>query len=146
MSRVTGIFVNGPLWLTAACTAVLLACGSREVSRAPSAADSASSAGDSVPTASPTKPPDSLVATAPGGVQIWFTLAREAQGDDGSHCIDRTLEIRRNGKRVPVPLLYTATAPEVVNDSTIRARLSFRCKPGDAYLVDLRSGHPSRER
>jgi hypothetical protein len=120
-------------------TAVLLACGGREASRASSAGDSASSA-------PATKPADSLVATAPGGVQIWFTLAREGQGEDGSQCIDRTLEIRRDGKRVPVPLLYTATAPEVVNDSTIRARLSFRCKPGDAYLVDLRSGRPTRER
>jgi hypothetical protein len=79
-------------------------------------------------------------------VQVWFTLARVGQAEDGSRCIDRTLEIRRNGARVPVPLLYTASAPELVNDSTIRARLSFRCKPGDAYLVDLRSGRPTRER
>jgi hypothetical protein len=56
------------------------------------------------------------------------------------------MEIRRGGTRVQVPLLYTATAPELVNDSTIRARLSNRCVPGDAYLVDLRTGHPVRER
>lgn len=139
MNRATGMVLKGLLRVTPVCTAVLLGCGGREVSRTPSA-------GDSAPAASPAKPPDSLVATAPGGVQIWFTLAREGQGEDGSHCIDRTLEIRRDGKRVPVPLLYTATAPEVVNDSTVRARLSFRCKPGDAYLVDLRSGRPTRER
>lgn len=139
MSRAIGVLLKALFRVMPACTAVLLACGGREVSRAPSA-------GDSAPSASSTKPPDSLVATAPGGVQVWFTLAREGQGEDGSHCIDRTLEIRRDGKRVPVPLLYTATAPEVVNDSTIRARLSFRCKPGDAYLVDLRSGRPTRER
>jgi hypothetical protein len=139
MSRAASVLFNSLLRITPVSTAVLLACGGREVSRAPSA-------GDSAPSASATKPADSLVATAPGGVQIWFTLAREGQGEHGSHCIDRTLEIRRDGKRVPVPLLYTATAPEVVNDSTIRARLSFRCKPGDAYLVDLRSGRPTRER
>jgi hypothetical protein len=118
---------------------VLIACGGREVKREGSAGDSAASP-------PPPKPHDSLVATAPGGVQVWFTLAREGQGEDGSHCIDRTLEIRRGESRVPVPLLYTATAPEVVNDSTIRARLSFRCRPGDAYLVDLRTGRPTRER
>lgn len=91
-------------------------------------------------------PADSLVATAPGGVEIWFTLAREATAADGTTCTDRALEIRREGKRVPVPLLYTGTTPEIVNDSTMRARLSDRCAPGDAYLVDLRTGRPVRER
>ena len=91
-------------------------------------------------------PADSLVATAPGGVEVWFTLAREGKAADGTPCTDRTMEIRRGGTRVPVPLLYTGTAPELVNDSTIRARLSNQCVPGDAYLVDLRSGRPVRER
>jgi len=91
-------------------------------------------------------PPDSLVATAPGGVEIWFTLSRQAKAADGAPCIDRTIEIRRGGTRIPVPLLYTGAVPELVNDSTIRARLSNLCVPGDAYLVDLRSGRPVRER
>jgi hypothetical protein len=89
---------------------------------------------------------DTLVATAPGGVEIWFTLSREAVAADGTRCTDRTIEIRRGGSRVPVPLLYTGAVPELVNDSTIRARLSNQCVPGDAYLVDLRSGRPVRER
>jgi hypothetical protein len=91
-------------------------------------------------------PAESLVATVPGGVEIWFTLAREAKAADGTPCTDRTIEIRRGDTRVPVPLLYTGSAPEVVNDSTIRARLSNQCVPGDAYLVDLRTGRPVRER
>ena len=91
-------------------------------------------------------PADTLVGTAPGGVEIWFTLSRESVAADGTHCIDRTIEIRRGGSRVQVPLLYTGAVPELVNDSTIRARLSNRCAPGDAYLVDLRSGRPVRER
>jgi hypothetical protein len=91
-------------------------------------------------------PPDSLVATAPGGVQVWFTLARRATSPDGTRCIDRTIEIRRGDTRVQVPLLYTGTAPELVNDSTLRARLSNQCRPGDAYLVDLKTGRPVRER
>lgn len=89
---------------------------------------------------------DSLVATAPGGAEIWFTLSRQAQAADGTRCTDRAIEIRRGGSRVQVPLLYTGAAPEVVNDSTIRARLSNQCVPGDAYLVDLRTGRPVRER
>lgn len=96
--------------------------------------------------AAPAAPADSLVATAPGGVEIWFTLAREGRAADGTTCTDRTLEIRRGGTRVPVPLLYTGSAPEILNDTTMRARLSENCVPGDAYLVDLRSGRPVRER
>jgi hypothetical protein len=96
--------------------------------------------------AEPAAPAESLVATAPGGVEIWFTLAREGKAVDGSTCTDRTLEIRREGKRIPVPLLYTGTAPEIVNDTTMRARLSKLCVPGDAYLVNLQTGRPVRER
>jgi hypothetical protein len=90
-------------------------------------------------------PSDSLVATAPGGTEIWFTLARPDSGG-GRPCVDRAIEIRRNGARIPVPLLYTGTSPEIVNDTTLRARLSNGCRPGDAYLVDLRTGRPVRER
>lgn len=89
---------------------------------------------------------DSLVLTAPGGVEVWYTLSREGKAADGSRCLDRTLEIRRGDTRVPVPLLYTGSAPELVNDSTIRARLSQSCAPGDTYLVNLRTGRPVRER
>jgi hypothetical protein len=92
------------------------------------------------------QPQDSLVATAPGGVEIWFTLAREGLAADGSRCVDRAIEIRRGDSRVQVPLLYTGTAPELLDDSTMRARLSNQCAPGDTYLVDLRSGRPVRER
>lgn len=98
------------------------------------------------PTAEPTPPADSLVATAPGGVEIWFTLARRGKAADGTTCTDRALEIRRGETRVPVPLLYTGAAPEIVNDSTMRARLSDDCAPGDPYLVNLRTGRPVRER
>ena len=45
-----------------------------------------------------------------------------------------------------MPLLYTGTAPEIVNDTTMRARLSDACVPGDTYLVNLRTGRPVRER
>jgi hypothetical protein len=95
--------------------------------------------------ASASVPADSLVATAPGGAEVWFTLAR-TDSADGRPCVDRAIEIRRGGTRVPVPLLYTGETPQVLNDTTLRARLSDGCRPGDAYLVDLRSGHPVRER
>jgi hypothetical protein len=112
----------------------LAACGGEKAAPAPSTA------------ATDAAPPDSLVATAPGGVQVWFTLARRGKSPEGVPCIDRAIEIRRGETRVRVPLLYTGTRPELVNDSTLRARLSNQCQPGDAYLVDLRSGRPVRER
>ncbi|MFL5494953.1 MAG: hypothetical protein ACJ8DC_11280 [Gemmatimonadales bacterium] len=121
------------LLLTALLLTTGLACGRR--ADAPPRQDSA-----------PPAPSDSLVTSAPGGVEVWFTLARNATAADGSVCVDRTLEIRRDGKRIPVPLLYTGAAPRLVNDSTIRATLSDRCRPSDAYLVDLRTGRPVRER
>jgi len=89
-------------------------------------------------------PADSLVATGPSGAEIWFTLARTDSGDAGP-CIARAVEIRRGGARTPVPLLYTVWAPEIVNDTTFRARLADHCRPGDAYLVDFRTGRPVRE-
>ena len=54
------------------------------------------------------------------------------------------MEIRQAGRRTPIPLLYTGAAPALVNDSTIRARVWLRCVPGSAYLVNLRTGVPTR--
>ena len=91
-------------------------------------------------------PTDSLVLTNTAGAEIWFTLARAATGADDRRCVERGLEIRLGGKRVQVPLLYTGAPPVLLNDSTMRATLWTHCQPGDAYLVNLRSGHPVRER
>ena len=120
-------------WTLAAV--VVLGCGGgdRPPPKAPASADALA-------------PADSLVLTAPGGVEVWFTLARRATSPNGVPCVDRTIEIRRGDTRVKVPLLYTGSPPELVNDSTLRARLSNQCQPGDAYLVDLRTGRPIRER
>lgn len=98
------------------------------------------------PPSRPATPVDSLVVTSPAGIEVWFTLAREATGSDGTRCIERGIEIRRGSSRLKVPLLYTGSAPVLLNDSTMRALLWNHCAPGDAYLVDLRSGHPVRER
>ena len=88
---------------------------------------------------------DSLVVTSETGAEIWFTLTRHAQASDGSSCLERGLEIRRDSSRIPVPLLYTGIAPVVINESTMRAELWKHCRPVDTYLVDLRTGRPVRE-
>ena len=89
---------------------------------------------------------DSLVTSNPRGVEVWFTLPRKAEGSDGKPCIERGLEIRQRGTRIPVPLLYTGEPPIMLNDSTMRAVLWNHCQRVDFYLVDLRTGRPVRER
>lgn len=85
------------------------------------------------------------MAAGPPGIEIWFTLAREASSPDGTRCFERGIEIRRGSTRLKVPLLYTGAAPVLLDDSTMRALLWNHCTPGVAYLVDLRTGHPVRE-
>jgi hypothetical protein len=122
-------------WRLGAIAAATLACAERRE------ADAAGKAAAEAPAV----PADSLVATMPGGYEIWFTLARSDSGAAG-RCTDRAVEIRHEGQRTPVPLLYTGTAPEPVNDTTFRARLSDHCAPADRYLVNVRTGRPVRER
>ena len=124
--------MKGP---AAALALVLYGCGSG--SEAPPSGS---------PPAQAAAPADSLALAAPGGVEVWYTLARPAEAADGSACVDRALEIRRDGRRIRIPLLYTGLPPELVNDSTIRARLSNQCLPADRYLVNLRTGRPTPER
>ena len=120
----------------AAGLAVAALCGCRQVDRAP---------GDEQQPTS-IDPADSLVVSGKDGVQIWFTLARQARSAAGAPCVERGLEIRRDGNRVQVPLLYTRDIPALLNDSTMRAMLWTNCRPVEAYLVDVRSGRPVPER
>ncbi len=86
---------------------------------------------------------DSLVLTAPDGAEVWFTDSREATAEDGQGCIERVMEIRRNGDTIAVPLLYTGAAPVLINDSTMQARIWLNCRPGNVYQVNLTTGFPT---
>jgi hypothetical protein len=97
-------------------------------------------------TGAASEPAESLVLSSREGVEIWFTLTRNAKATDGTQCQERALEIRRGGTRVQVPLLYTGDPPVLLDDTTLRALLWNHCKAVDAYLVDLRSGRPVREK
>jgi hypothetical protein len=97
-------------------------------------------------TASQSERSDSLVVSGDNSLEIWFTLERVGRAADGSSCVERALEIRRGGTRVPVPLLYTAAAPVLLDQSTMRAELWTHCRPVATYLVNLRTGQPVRER
>ena len=96
--------------------------------------------------AAPPRPIDSLLLSAPGGVEVWFTDSRTDADSAGTSCVERVLEIRRDGRRIPVPLLYTGSAPRLVNDSTIEAPIWLHCRAGNIYQVSLVSGHPVRVR
>ena len=80
------------------------------------------------------------------GAAVWLTAGRPDTSAAGSACEERLLEIRTGNQRLPVPLLYTIGAPDVVNDSTIRASLFRHCAPTATYLVNTKTGHPERER
>jgi hypothetical protein len=92
------------------------------------------------------EPADSLIISAPSGLQIWFNLSRSARSSAGESCLERGLAIRRQGKRIQVPLLYTRDVPVLIDDSTMRATLWTNCRPVEPYLVDLRNGRPVPER
>lgn len=86
---------------------------------------------------------DSLALTTPGGTEIWFTTSRPATDSTGTPCVERTIEIRRDGKKTLVPLLYTGSVPRLLNDSTLEATLWLHCRPMSLYRVDLRNGRPT---
>jgi hypothetical protein len=87
---------------------------------------------------------DTLVLTAPTGVEVWFTDSRTAKDSSGQACVERVMQIRRDGKRIAVPLLYTGSTPRLVNDTTIEAPIWLNCRPGNVYQVDLTTGRPTR--
>jgi hypothetical protein len=93
----------------------------------------------------PVAPAESLALSSPAGVEVWFTLARDAHSADGEQCLERGLEIRRGTTRLKIPLLYTGEPPALLNDTTMRAVLWTHCKPVAKYLVDLRTGRPVPE-
>jgi hypothetical protein len=87
---------------------------------------------------------DSLVLSAPAGVTVWLTEGRRGGDSTGATCLERTIEIRRDSVRLKVPLLYTLSAPTLLDDSTIKAELSLDCRPGASYRVGFRDGMPHK--
>jgi hypothetical protein len=88
---------------------------------------------------------DSLALAGPGGLEVWFTLARSSRSSGGAGCVERGLEIRRGGTHRRVPLLYTGETPALLDDSTMRAVLWTDCRPVATYRVNLSTGQPVRE-
>ncbi|HTS90154.1 MAG TPA: hypothetical protein VMG41_16795 [Gemmatimonadales bacterium] len=87
-------------------------------------------------------PKDSLALRTASGIEVWFTAARRDSDTAGRACLERVMEIRAQGRRTPVPLLYTGVTPRLVNDSTIEAAVWRGCRAGDWYRVSLVTGRP----
>lgn len=87
-------------------------------------------------------PPDSLVLVSPRGAEVWLVEGRTGTDSLGAGCVERLLEIRGGDRRIAVPLLYTAEAPTMVDDTLIAARLWTHCRPGPRYFVNLNTGQP----
>jgi prepilin signal peptidase PulO-like enzyme (type II secretory pathway) len=66
-----------------ACALALTACGERK--------------SDTAPPSMPAAPTDSLALTAPGGIEVWYIGARTGRDSTGTTCIERAMEIRRDG-------------------------------------------------
>ncbi len=84
-----------------------------------------------------------VALTLNDSTSIWYTLQRESRSESDSSCIERGLEIRTGGRRQLVPLLYTAEAPMVIDDSTVQVALYRHCRPDQLYRVNLGSGQPT---
>lgn len=89
---------------------------------------------------------DSLVLRTPGGLEVWFVGSRPAADSAGTVCLEHTMQIRDGDRKVNIPLLYTGSAPRLVNDSTLEAAIWLHCRPGNVYQVNLRTGQPVRVR
>lgn len=88
-------------------------------------------------------PEESLAFRTAGGTEIWFVSGRMARDAAGRECLERSLEIRDSAGRRGVPLLYTLEPPAALDDTSIQARLSNRCEPGERYRISLRTGRPT---
>ena len=99
---------------------------------------------DTTAQAFPDLPADSMVLRMGDSAEIWFVTSMLDTGATGAPCYERTLEIRRGGRRTPVPLLYTMGELEVMDDTTVRASLMRDCAPYDTYLVNTKTGQPRR--
>lgn len=94
--------------------------------------------------AAPAAPGDSLVLELEDGAQVWLAEGREAHDSAGAACYERSVEIRKAGGTITVPLLYTTRAPVVLDRGTLRAELSKACRVMAIYRVDVATGRPTK--
>jgi hypothetical protein len=94
--------------------------------------------------ATPAPVSDTLVLRTAAGHEVWLTDARLARDSAGGACLERSVEIRTDSTRLRVPLLYTRTAPAVLDRRHLRAELSLHCRTMAIYRVELATARPTK--
>lgn len=74
--------------------------------------------------------------------QVWLVTGREAHASGGEKCIERGIQLRKGPFKIPVPLLYTSSLPEV-QDGKLVAQISNDCVAGASYSIDPKTGQPT---
>lgn len=118
---------------TATLALVLLAAACGRAPAPPATADSAPPAG----------PADSLVLALPDGGEVWLVAGREGRGAGGVTCVERSVELRRDGRRKLVPLLFVRAAPRLEGTRLV-ATLSTNCADVADYVIDPATAYPTR--
>jgi len=85
---------------------------------------------------------DSLALTLPDSTTVWLIEGREGRGADGATCRERSVELRKGSTRTMVPLLYTRSAPRMVQGKVV-ATLSNHCADEGEYLIDPVTAYPT---
>ncbi len=118
--------------------AVLSACKGAETPRAgaPATLDATDTSSAMVPT------PETHLFDLADSTQVWLVTGREARSSTGGTCLEQGIQLRKGPLKIPVPLLYTSTMPEVVNGQLV-AKLSKDCVSGATYSIDPKTGQPS---
>ncbi len=127
-SRVAGLVT---LALLAACTK-----SPQSQSGAPATIAAADTSSAMVPT------PETHLFDLADSTQVWLVTGREAHSSTGGTCLEQGLQLRKGPLKIPVPLLYTSTMPEVVNGKLV-AKLSKDCVSGASYSIDTKTGQPT---
>ena len=96
----------------------------------------------SPPASATVAPAETHLFDLPDSTQVWMVSGREAHASGGTTCLERGIQLRKGPLKIPVPLLYTSTLPEVVNGKLV-ARLSKDCVAGDTYAIDPKTGQPT---
>lgn len=87
-------------------------------------------------------PADSMVLAVSDTEAVWLAEGRTASDSAGRSCVERSVEIRRPGARVKVPLLFVRSAPTRLDRDRLRAELSLRCRVMAIYAVEIATGRP----
>ena len=96
-----------------------------------------------IPVGADAVPADTHVLDLADGTEVWLTAGRMGKRASGEECRERGIALRKEGRHLIVPLLYTLESPARQGGKLV-AVLASDCVSGAAYLIDPLTGQPSR--